>query len=47
MPQSSPTLCAKGIQPASALTALNAEFQHFEPKFNKKNLLCEPHSKRG
>jgi hypothetical protein len=26
--------------------ALNAEFQHFIPIFNKTYLLCEPHSKR-
>jgi hypothetical protein len=27
--------------------ALNAEFQHFIPRFNKTSLLCGPHSKRG
>ncbi len=27
--------------------ALNAEFQHFIPRFNKISLLCGPHSKRG
>jgi hypothetical protein len=27
--------------------ALNAEFQHFMPRFNKTSLLCGPHSKRG
>jgi hypothetical protein len=27
--------------------ALNAEFQHFTPKFNKTSLFCGPHSKRG
>jgi hypothetical protein len=27
--------------------ALNVEFQHFIPKFNKISLLCKPHSKRG
>ncbi len=26
--------------------ALNAEFQHFIPRFNKISLLCGPHSKR-
>ncbi len=27
--------------------ALNAETQHFIPRFNRISLLCEPHSKRG
>ncbi len=27
--------------------ALNAEFQHFIPRFNKTSLLCGTHSKRG
>ncbi len=27
--------------------ALDAEFQHFIPRFNKTSLLCGPHSKRG
>ncbi len=27
--------------------ALNAEFQHFIPRFNKTSLLCGHHSKRG
>jgi hypothetical protein len=27
--------------------ALNVEFQHFIPKFNKTSLLYETHSKRG
>ncbi len=27
--------------------ALNAEFQHFIPRFNKTSLLCGPHSKMG
>jgi hypothetical protein len=27
--------------------ALNAEFQHFIPRFNKTSLLCGPRSKRG
>jgi hypothetical protein len=27
--------------------ALNAEFQHFIPKFNKTSFLCGPHSKGG
>ncbi len=27
--------------------ALNAEFRHFIPRFNKTSLLCRPHSKRG
>jgi hypothetical protein len=28
------------------LALLNAEFQHFIPRFNKTSLLCGPHSKR-
>jgi hypothetical protein len=27
--------------------ALNAEFQHFIPRFHKFSLVCRPHSKRG
>ncbi len=31
----------------SNFCALNAEFQHFIPRFNKTSLLCGSHSKRG
>jgi hypothetical protein len=27
--------------------ALNAEFEHFIPRFNTTSLLCRPYSKRG
>jgi len=47
MPQRSPTLCVGSIQLVGTLAALNAEFQHFKPKFNKTSLLYGPHSKRG